>query len=501
TVVPALFRSLTRPCRVILGSFLTFLKISDAPRDCTCVNRLCGWRMRALLLSLALLASLEAFHATPDPNPKALSADTLKRLSLEGEKLVNEEVKRALYGVKQMKEVMVRNEEKHEHLMKSLRNTGEKKKGAAEIAQDVVKKLDEAEQQCKETLKSSWEECRPCLEDTCRSFYTNTCRRGFATFSNKLEGLFRRVSTHLSSRGIREEFEINQNGQSPDLDVVRIEDSFQNLLTKVGNLVNRSKVLVSRFQQQLDQALRKAFAPELQEDEDKETVLPSAGEELDSAFLQGVGLDEVLESFFDFGRSLAEEFGAVVTQVFDNLHSTIEEAEKEREKQLFSGFFHKRKLCRDLRRQSAECWQLQSKCEACQGTLLAECPSVRELHIELGEVSELLEISKQQYEEVVSIVQRHTEDTVSWLNNMASEFGWVTELVHDNTTPENIFSVATVVTEEEANAPSGDTKVEVNILNAPTLTLTVPASLQLQDPAFIQYVAHEALGLYKQRAR
>ncbi|KAL7879937.1 hypothetical protein SRHO_G00021910 [Serrasalmus rhombeus] len=457
--------------------------------------------MRALLLSLAFLASLEALYSAPGPNPKAISVDTLKRLSLEGEKLVDEEVKRALYGVKQMKEVMAMNEEKHEHLMRSLRNSGEKKKGAAEMAQDVVKKLDEAEQQCKESLRSSWEECRPCLEDTCKSFYTNTCRRGFATVSTKLEGFFRRVSTRFGSQGFREELEMNQGGESPDLDVVRIEDSFNSLLTKVGNLVNRSMVLVSRFQKQLDQALRKAFTPELQEDEDREVLLPSAGEELDSAFLQGVGLDEVLESFFDFGRNLAEEFGAVVTQVFDNLHGTIEEAEKEREKQLFSGFFHKRKLCRDLRRQSAECWQLQSKCEACQGTLLAECPSVRELHVELDEVSELLEISKQQYEEVLGIVQRHTEDTVNWLNNMASEFGWVTELVHDNTTPENIFSITTVVAEEAANAPVTDTKVEVNILNTPTLTLTVPASLQLQDPAFIQYVAHEALGLYKQRAR
>lgn len=59
--------------------------------------------------------------------------------------------------------------------------------GAAEIAQDVEKKLNEAEQQCKESLKSSWEECRPCLEDTCKNFYTNTCRRGFATFTNKVQ--------------------------------------------------------------------------------------------------------------------------------------------------------------------------------------------------------------------------------------------------------------------------------------------------------------------------
>ena len=47
----------------------------------------------------------------------------------------------------------------------------------------------------------------------------------------------------------------------------------------------------------------------------------------------------------------------------------------------------------------------------------------------------------------------------------------------------------------------GKTKVEVSILSSPMLTLTVPGELELQDPAFVQYVAEEALGLYKQRAR
>ena len=47
---------------------------------------------------------------------------------MDGEKLVDEEVRRALYGVKQMREVMWRNEEKHEHLMKSLRHSSDKKR-------------------------------------------------------------------------------------------------------------------------------------------------------------------------------------------------------------------------------------------------------------------------------------------------------------------------------------------------------------------------------------
>lgn len=52
----------------------------------------------------------------------------LSELSLSGEKVVDEEMKRALYGVKQMKEVMWRNEQKHEHLMRSLQHSGDKKK-------------------------------------------------------------------------------------------------------------------------------------------------------------------------------------------------------------------------------------------------------------------------------------------------------------------------------------------------------------------------------------
>lgn len=53
---------------------------------------------------------------------------SLSELSVNGEKLVDEEVKRALYGVKQMKEVMWRNEQKHEHLMTSLKHSADKKK-------------------------------------------------------------------------------------------------------------------------------------------------------------------------------------------------------------------------------------------------------------------------------------------------------------------------------------------------------------------------------------
>lgn len=57
----------------------------------------------------------------------------LAELSEKCEKLVDEEVRRALYGVKQMKEVMWKNEQKHEHLMKSLKHSSDKKKVRATL--------------------------------------------------------------------------------------------------------------------------------------------------------------------------------------------------------------------------------------------------------------------------------------------------------------------------------------------------------------------------------
>lgn len=59
-------------------------------------------------------------------------------------------------------------------------------KGAVQLAKDVTEKLEEAEEQCKDSLQSEWEECRPCLEDACKNFYMSTCRRGFASFQAKV---------------------------------------------------------------------------------------------------------------------------------------------------------------------------------------------------------------------------------------------------------------------------------------------------------------------------
>ncbi|KAM4552698.1 clusterin-like protein 1 [Odontesthes bonariensis] len=460
--------------------------------------------MKLLLGLMVLVATLSVLTSALAEQAKVISEDTLKQLSVDGEKLVDEEVRRALYGVKQMREVMWRNEQKHEHLMKSLRHSSDKKMGAAQLAKEVTEKLEEAEEQCKDALQSEWEECRPCLEDACKTFYTSTCRRGFATFHAKVGNFFQRVSRRFGPRERNLEagdIVVNQGPDNSAADVVQIEDSFNRVMNKVGTVVNRSITLVSRMSNRLDKVLQRAFLNNTDvqpKDATSDPFYPGR----DSGFLQGVGLEEVLESFFDFGKSVVEEFGSVVTQVFDDLHQAVE-AETKKERESFPRFLQNRKLCRDLRKQTSECWQLQHKCETCQGDLLTECPGVRELHVELDEVSQLLDVSKEQYDEILSIVQRHTDETVNWLSSMADEFSWVAKAVSNSSTPQNIFRITMVAPEsrDEANMSDTETKVEVNVLNSPPLIFSVPGELELKDPGFIQYVAQEALDKYKEIVR
>ncbi|CAL8344268.1 unnamed protein product [Merluccius merluccius] len=476
--------------------------------------------MRVLLGALVLVTALGVLTAASEEHPTPpipLPEDTLKQLSQDGEKLVDEEVKRALYGVKEMKEVMRSNTLKHEHLMKSLRRSSEKKEGAAQLTQEVTGKLETAEEQCRDSLQSEWEQCRPCLEEACKTFYTSTCRRGFASFRAKAGSFFHRVSRRFGPREPPVEAGLIMVNQDPSSQtdaekVARIEASFGQLTARVGALVERSRALAERTRSRLDGALRRAFsigAPERDGDEGESDAPPSTlgpfDPARDSGFLQGVGLEEVMDSFFDFGRSVVEEFGAVVaTKAFaEDFNEAVKEKGK-RVRGMFPRYLHSRQLCRDLRRQTSECWQLQDQCEACQGPLLNECPNVQELHVALEEASQQQEVFREQYEEILSVVRHHTDQTLSWLGYMAAQFGWVAPAAGNPTTAGNVFRITTVLPKSSGGVDSAnatETEVQVYILNSPPLIFSVPGELNIQDPGFLQYVTQEALGKYKDMVR
>nr|XP_046212126.1 LOW QUALITY PROTEIN: clusterin-like protein 1 [Oncorhynchus gorbuscha] len=476
-------------------------------KSCTCEST--PVKMRALLILTLYISSLGVLHCGPDPSPTELSEDVLQGLSRDGERYVDEEMKRALFGVKRMKEVMEKNQEKHEHLMKTLKESSDKRKGAVQLATEVELKLQKAEEQCHDSLRTSFMECRPCLEDTCKTFYTSTCRRGFSSFSFKVEEFFRKLSSQLETpdqvvNQNQDNLTQTQNSDDPDLELVRLNASFSQMQGKMSSLHNRSTELVNNMHQEFGHGFWVAFTTKLKPEPLSPTQeSPSGGFFMGMGRLGSMGLDDVLEEVYDFGRAVVEDFSDAMTDVLDEMQEAVDE-ESWQQRESFPSWswvpvpFPDMYLCRQLRRQVAECWQLQRLCESCQDTLVKECPSVRELHSALEETYIVLNTSRLQYEEMLQVVQKHTDDTRTWLNAMEAKYGWVTQLTNGTLGPQYIFGVSAVILQVRDNGFKGDTRVVLNILNSPSLTLSVPAELEVQDSAFIQYVAQEALAHYKQ---
>lgn len=464
--------------------------------------------MRRLLVQI--LCITEVLLCAADSPP--LNEDTLTKLSAAGEQYVDEEIKRALLGVKRVKEVMEKKEEKHRHLMDALRHSSDKKKGAMQLARETEQKLEEAEQQCRDLTKSSFEECRPCLEDTCKAFYTSTCRRGFTSFSFKVEEFFRKMAAQLeATERVYDQNEENVGRtNSPenqvtedeaDVEFLQADVSFGQLLSNISLLHNQSVFLVKRLQQVFGRSFLAAFDTELQPSPLSATQGGSS-----AAFFGMVGLGHIVDSVYDFGRNVLEEFSSTVADVYEEVQEAEEYFQQpSRDPASLSalGQTQNRYLCRRLRRQASECWQLQNLCETCEDYLLKECPRVQQLHSEVEEMYMLLNASRQQYDDRLQLVQRHTADTQRWLGDMDDKYGWVGQLSASTVDPHNIFSVIAVNPQQQMKnlRPEADSIVAVTLLDSAPITVSVPAELKVDDPAFIQYVAQEALALHKRQTR
>ncbi|KAJ7403909.1 clusterin-like protein 1 [Pitangus sulphuratus] len=313
------------------------------------------------------------------------------KLSEVGEKYVDEEVKKALIGIKQMKIMMEKNEDKHIDLMKTLKKSSEEKQQALRLMDEVKARLEEEERQCQVSLKNLWDECESCLESTCMRYYT-TCKRGVSTFKRKVEDFLRKIPPFIFSfhEDQGKDIQFNEKPEKEDIQLVKMEDLFSQLLSDVGSIFDRSFIFFKHMQKEFDQSFQTYFMSDL-----------------------------------------------------------------------------------DL-----------------------NCPNVPELHIKFDEAFKLVNLSGEQYEQILQVVRHHTEDTSYLLTKMKERFGWVSELSNMTIGPESIFNIDKVVPGDPSS--KNETVVDVNILTSPTFTIKVPPSLDPESAEFIEYVAGKALQLYKQ---
>uniref|UniRef100_A0A3Q2PDU5 Clusterin n=1 Tax=Fundulus heteroclitus TaxID=8078 RepID=A0A3Q2PDU5_FUNHE len=373
-------------------------------------------------------------------------------LSAAGERYVNEGMNKCLTRVKQVKEKMEKEEEKHKNLMEALRHSGDKKRVETE------QKLEEAERQCRDLTKSFFVECRPCLEDSCKAFFTSTCRRGYASFTFK--------------------------NSDQSFSLLQAEASFAQMLSNISDLYDDSMALAKR--------MHHVLGPSFFELQPSSLSAPQDG----SGFFKSLGLDHMFHSAIAFGRDVMEEF---TDEYFHHSNRGI--------RLLLLGY-----LCRALRRQASECWQLQSLCETCRNNLITECPHLQQLHSEMEEMHTLLNASRLQYDNRLHFVHRHTADTLRWFSDTRDECGWLNWMADVSGLQDNIFRVIKVCLQKNVEAThcalsinmthtGADSSVVVSILDLAPLTVLVPADLMVEDPAFVQYIAQEALTQYKQQIK
>lgn len=104
-----------------------------------------------------------------------------------------------------------------------------------------------------------------------------------------------------------------------DLELLQVDASFNQLLPNISLLYNQSISLVKKMQQVFGRSFLAAFTAEIQP---SPLLVMQGGSSV--GFFRTVGLEQILDSMYGFGRNVLEEFSSTVADVFEE----IEEAEE-----------------------------------------------------------------------------------------------------------------------------------------------------------------------------
>ncbi|XP_023576167.1 clusterin-like protein 1 [Octodon degus] len=128
------------------------------------------------------------------------------------------------------------------------------------------------------------------------------------------------------------------------------------------------------------------------------------------------------------------------------------------------------------------------------------CPSVPGLHRELSEALRLVNISSQQYDQVVRMTQYHLEDTMYLMEKMRQHFGWVSELANQLPGPEDIFGPMNEAPRvQEGNSSNhDDTSKPPSLPPAPNFTLKSSLEKNVSTSSFMDYVVEKVLQHMKE---
>ncbi|XP_037662239.1 clusterin-like protein 1 [Choloepus didactylus] len=455
-----------------------------------------------LLVFIVYLLWLKDCHCAPTWKDKTAFSGNLKSFSEAGEIDADEEVRKALVGIKQMKIMMERRGEEHTNLMKTLKKCRAEKQEALQLMNEVQEHLEEEERLCQVALKDSWDQCKSCLESNCMRFYT-TCQPSWSSVKNTIEQFFRKMYQFLFPfhEDKEKDFPVGEKPIEEDAQLAQIEDVFSQLTVDVHSLFNSSFNIFKWMQQEFDQAFQSYFLSDADLIEPYVFPAVSKGPTETADLLQSWDLPYFFQLFCNFSLSVYESVSELITETLN----AIEDSPKHDKDPDHGGPSSKTLpvqhggLCAGLGQDVSGCLKFHERCQKCQDYLWENCPDVPELHTKLDEAFELVNVSNQQYAQILQITQHHLEDTTDLMEQMREQFGWVSELANQILETENIFSPIKIVSVPEGNVSDRDkTMTDLSILPSPNSTLKIPLEESAQSSNFIDYVVAKALEHFKE---
>ncbi|XP_055994417.1 clusterin-like protein 1 [Sorex fumeus] len=456
-----------------------------------------------LLLFIVHLLWLKDCHCAPPWKDKTEVQGNLKDSSKTEKKNIDEEVKKALIGIKQMKIMMERRREEHSNLMKTLKKCKEEKQEALKLMNEVQKHLKQEENLCQVSLASSWNESKSCLESNRMRLYT-TCQPTWSSVRNTIGHFLRKIYQYLFPFQEYNEKDhlVDENLIEEDVHLTQIENVFNQLTVDVRFLFNRSYNVFKQMQQEFDQAFQSYFMSDTDLIEPYFfTAFPKESvETLD--LVQSWDILNFFQIVYNFTLSIYQSVSETITET---LHA-IEDLPKPdndsdyRNLNSKSWSMPEKELCGQLGLNVSECFEFHTRCPEYQNYICKECPDVPELHKRVHEALKLVNISNQQYAQILQMTQRHLDDTTYLMARMEEHFGWVTELAKQTPKTENIFSSMKIPpsTHEEDFSKQDEMMMDLNILPSLNFTLQIPQEETAESSNFISYVITKALQYFEE---
>ncbi|NP_001003135.2 clusterin-like protein 1 isoform X3 [Canis lupus baileyi] len=456
----------------------------------------------SLLVFTVYLLWLKDCHCAPTWKDKTDMHGNLKGFSEAGDIDVDEEVKKALIGMKQMKIMMERREEEHTNLMKTLKKCKEEKQEALKLMNEVQEHLEEEESLCQVSLTDSWDECKSCLESNCMRFHT-TCQPSWSSMKNTVEQFFRNIYQYLFpfDEDNEKDLPVGEKFIEEDAQVAQIENVFNQLTVDVRFLFNRSLNVFKQMQQEFDQTFQSYFMSDT--DLMQPNFLPALSKEPRKKAdpVQSWDIPSFFQLFYNFSLSIYHSISTTITKTLNAIEDLPKQDNDSNHGSLSSKTLpvQHRGPYGEFGQNLSECFQFHARCQKCQDYLWEDCPDVPELHTKVDEALELVNISHQQYAQVLQMTQHHLEDTTYLMEKMREEFGWVADLANQAPGAENIFDSTKMVPNiHEGNFSKQDeTMIDLSILSSPNFTLKIPLEESAETSNFISYMLEKAVQHFK----